>query len=73
MQPKFLRTTDAAAYLGMSKSHLEKLRVFGGGPRYSKVGRGRGGRVIYRVDDLDSYAAQHARTSTSEPMPGATP
>lgn len=43
--------TGAAAYLGRSRSWLEKQRCHGSGPRFLKVG----GRVLYRMTDLDSY------------------
>ena len=35
---KRLRTPEAAAYLGLSPSTLEKLRLYGGGPVYYKSG-----------------------------------
>ena len=53
---------DAAAYVGISASTLNKLRVFGGGPRYLKLGR----RVAYDVRDLDTWLASKRRSSTSE-------
>ncbi|WP_053461496.1 MULTISPECIES: helix-turn-helix transcriptional regulator [Stenotrophomonas maltophilia group] len=46
-----LKGPDAAAYLGLSHSTLEKMRHMGRGPRYLKVG----GRVFYRQSDLDAY------------------
>ena len=61
IQPK-LRTREAAAYLGVSASFLEKLRVTGGGCVYAKIGR----VVIYSKSDLDSYAESRKRCSTSE-------
>ncbi|KAF1704041.1 helix-turn-helix transcriptional regulator [Pseudoxanthomonas suwonensis] len=42
---------EAARYLGISISTLEKMRHEGRGPRYMKVG----GRVFYRLSDLDAY------------------
>ncbi len=46
-----LKGQDAATYLGLSHSTLEKMRHTGRGPRYLKVG----GRVFYRQSDLDAY------------------
>lgn len=46
-----MRTADAAAYLGLSVSTLDKHRSSGTGPRYLKLG----GRVFYRRADLDAY------------------
>lgn len=43
--------TAAAAYLGRSRSWLDKERAAGRGPRYVMLGR----RVFYRLPDLDQY------------------
>ena len=58
-----LRTADAADYCGSSASTFEKLRLTGGGPVYSKIGR----RVVYRIHDLDAWLASKRRRSTSDP------
>ena len=58
-----LRAPDAAAYLGIGKSTLDKLRMSGNGPVYSKLGDK---IVIYDIADLDVYAAARRRRSTSE-------
>ncbi len=50
---KNLRVPLAAEYLGVSKSLLDKLRCYGGGPVYSKLGS----TVIYNTDDLDAWVA----------------
>jgi hypothetical protein len=62
----FLRTPAAAAYLNVGQSTLEKLRCFGGGPQYSKLGPK---LIIYDPDVLDAYAADRARQSTSQENP----
>jgi predicted DNA-binding transcriptional regulator AlpA len=59
---KKLNTPQAAEYLGLGKSTLDKLRVTGGGPAYIKIGK----RVVYDPADLDAWFAKHRRTSTSE-------
>ena len=56
------RTADAASYIGLSKSTLEKYRVTGGGPVYASLGR----IVIYDFDDLDIWVEARKRTSTSD-------
>jgi predicted DNA-binding transcriptional regulator AlpA len=61
-QRRMLRTTEAAEYCGSSASTLEKLRLFGGGPLYSKLGR----RVVYCIDDLDAWIAANKRRSTTD-------
>ncbi len=60
-RPK-LRTRDAAAYTGLAKSTLEKLRVNGRGCPYIRIGRA----VLYDPDDLDAWLAAHRRKSTSD-------
>lgn len=55
-----MRVRDAADYVGLSKSTLDKLRCFGGGPTYSKLGRA----VIYSTAELDSWLASQQRLTT---------
>ena len=44
LPPRYLRTPEAARFVGLSIRTLEKHRIYGTGPRYSKLG----GRVVYR-------------------------
>lgn len=62
----YLRTNEAAQFLGLSGRTLEKHRVYGTGPRYLKLG----GRVVYRIEDLREWAVLGERTSTSDPGHG---
>ena len=62
-----LKVDAAARYTGLSASTLNKLRVFGGGPAYLKLGR----RVVYDAADLDAWLATQRRTSTSSPRPSS--
>lgn len=59
----FLTPKEAAAYLRGSKSYLDKLRVYGGGPKFLRFGKR---KILYRKSDLDFWAAQHRFGSTSE-------
>jgi predicted DNA-binding transcriptional regulator AlpA len=59
---KMLKAPAAAAYCGSSASTFAKLRLFGGGPIFVKIGR----RVVYDPADLDRWLAEHRRSSTSE-------
>ena len=63
LPPRFLRTPEAARYLGLSGRTLEKHRTYVTGPTYRKIG----GRVVYAVDDLQAWADRGAVTSTSDP------
>ncbi|MDA9408749.1 MULTISPECIES: helix-turn-helix transcriptional regulator [unclassified Bradyrhizobium] len=66
LPPRFLRTPEAARYLGLSGRTLEKHRTYGTGPTYRKIG----GRVVYAADDLKAWADRGAKTSTSDPGKG---
>ena len=57
-----LAVDEAAAYTGLSASTLNKLRVFGGGPAFLKLGA----RVAYDTRDLDAWLATRRRQSTSD-------
>ena len=60
---RYLRTPEAARLVGLSIRTLEKHRIYGTGPRYSKLG----GRVVYRVEDLQAWVERGAKASTSDP------
>ena len=66
LPPRFLRTPEAARFLGLSGRTLEKHRTYGTGPKYRKIG----GRVVYALDDLRAWADIGAKTSTSDPGVG---
>jgi hypothetical protein len=61
-----LTTVEAAAYLRLSGRTLEDKRVKGTGPKYYKVGPGKQSKVLYRVDDLESWFTEFKFGSTSE-------
>jgi predicted DNA-binding transcriptional regulator AlpA len=63
VQPRILRTPDAARYLGLAASTLEKLRLTGGGPRFIRVGSR---AVGYAIGDLDAFIDSRRRNSTSD-------
>ena len=64
--PRYLRTPEAARFVGLSGRTLEKHRTYGTGPRYSKLG----GRVVYRLEDLQAWVELGAKASTSDPGVG---
>ena len=61
LPPRFLRTPEAARFLGLSGRTLEKHRTYGTGPMYRKIG----GRVVYALDDLQGLG----RSSAPRPRP----
>jgi hypothetical protein len=49
----------------MSPRTLERWRWLGEGPRFLKLG----GRVIYRLEDVEAYEAKQLRASTTDSPP----
>jgi predicted DNA-binding transcriptional regulator AlpA len=62
---RYLRVPEAAHYLGVSASLLNRLRMTGDGPRYAKIST----TVTYDIEDLDTWRASKLRNSTSEQEP----
>jgi hypothetical protein len=58
-----LRTDQAADYVGLSPSTLEKMRIRGNGPVFEKAGPR---VVVYRICDLEDWLAARRRRSTSD-------
>lgn len=52
----FLNTDQAAAWLGLSRRLLQKLRAKGEGPIFRRHSR----FVQYHIDDLASWSRDHA-------------
>jgi hypothetical protein len=59
---KYLRTGEAARYARLSGSVFAKMRCYGGGPRFAKIGR----IVVYGIADLDAWLASKTFNSTSQ-------
>ena len=62
LPPRYLRTPEAARFLGLSGRTLEKHRTYGTGPTYRKLG----GRIVYSLDDLQAWANLGTRHSTAD-------
>ena len=60
-----LRQREAAKLLSLSERSLERLRCFGGGPKYVRLSRG---RIAYREEDLREWIARRVVGSTSQPL-----
>lgn len=58
-----LNVRESAEHLRVSKSYLDKLRVYGGGPLFLRLGAR---KILYRRSDLDEWAASRRYRSTSE-------
>jgi excisionase family DNA binding protein len=59
--PRLLNVAEAAAYLGLGESTLNKLRSSGGGPEFIKMGAS----VRYSERDLEKYIAANRVKSTA--------
>lgn len=62
MENRTLNTVEAARFLGVSKSWMNKARCAGDGPPFIRLG----GRVGYIPADLEKWRAKHRHTSTSD-------
>jgi len=63
-QNAIMNVEQAAEYLGLATSTLNKWRCYGEGPVFLKLGRS----VRYRINDLDNFLeeSEHASTSSYE-------
>ncbi len=61
MSIQHLNQVELSRRWTISPRTLERWRWLGQGPRYLKIG----GRVVYRLDDVEAYEAQQTRTSTA--------
>lgn len=61
---RILRTPEAATYIGLAASTLEKRRLTGNGPEFVQLGPR---AVGYDIDTLDEWLKRRRRASTSEP------
>jgi hypothetical protein len=60
---RHLNQKELAARWNLSHRTLERWRWIGEGPQYLKIG----GRVVYRLEDVEAVEADQIRKSTSGP------
>jgi predicted site-specific integrase-resolvase len=65
MSTRHLNQRELAERWNISPRSLERWRWLGQGPRFLKIG----GRVVYRVEDIERYEAEQLRDSTTAPAP----
>lgn len=58
---KHLTQTDLARRWRISPRTLERWRWLGQGPKYLKIG----GRVVYRLDDIEAFEAEKQREAVA--------
>lgn len=66
---RYVRTDEAALFLGLSRRTLEKHRTYGTGPAYRKLG----GRVVYALADLEAWADQGKAKLIPDPNSQSAP
>ena len=69
MSDALLTPGEAAVHLRRSRKTLDNWRSAGHGPKYVKLGRGRGARIYYRERDIADYIRRHVVTPGDEEAP----
>ncbi len=64
MSTRHLNQTQLAERWGISPRTLERWRWIGQGPVHLKLG----GRVAYRLEDIERYEAEHLQANTVGPI-----
>ncbi|MCF8496480.1 MAG: helix-turn-helix domain-containing protein [Alphaproteobacteria bacterium] len=62
----FLNQTELSRRWKISPRTLERWRWLGTGPRYHKIG----GRVVYRISDIEEFENSRSFTSTMDEQQG---
>ena len=65
MEQTFINQQGLALRWCISPRTLERWRWLGEGPRFIKLG----GRVVYRLTDIEAFEADKLRSSTSQTQP----
>lgn len=65
MALKHLTQTEVARRWCLSPRTLERWRWLGQGPAFLKLG----GRVAYRLEDIEAFEAAQSRDAASAPLP----
>ena len=66
MVTKHLNQVELSRRWSLSPRTLERWRSLGQGPQYLKIG----GRVIYRLEDVEAFEAQHLQTIAAQKTQG---
>jgi excisionase family DNA binding protein len=53
MSSDLLTVSEAAQWLKVSEAYLNKLRMYGGSPKFVRLGRS----IRYRIKDLDTWVS----------------
>jgi hypothetical protein len=66
--PAHINQSQLAKRWNMSPRTLERWRWLGRGPVFLKLG----GRVVYRLEDIENYEVNHLQADTTGPLPTAS-
>lgn len=66
MTVKHLNQIELSRRWSISPRTLERWRWLHQGPRYLKIG----GRILYRLDDIETYEAAQVHAPTAKPAGG---
>lgn len=64
MSTRHLSQIELAARWNISHRTLERWRGTGEGPQFVKLG----GRVVYRLEDVEAYEGEQLRRDTQRPL-----
>ena len=65
LEMRYVTAKEAAAFLSINENSLSKMRLYGGGPPFTRIGR----RIRYNFGSLQDWL--RARTSSTEPLQAA--
>lgn len=66
MLKRIVGTSEAAMYVGLAASTLERKRLTGGGPAFVRLG---GRRIGYELAELDRWVERQKRQSSPKADP----
>lgn len=66
MPSPLMPVIEAAEYLGVHRTYLDRRRTAGGGPAFIRLSAR---KIAYRTADLDIWLEAQLRTSTSDQDP----
>lgn len=61
-KPMHLTPKETAARLRVAVGTLANWRVFGGGPRFIKIGK----KILYPLAEIEAFEQSHLRSNTAQ-------
>jgi hypothetical protein len=63
MNPVLLTTVELAERWQFHKGTLNRWRLIGRGPKFIRLGRGKGSNIAYRLSDIEDYERRMTQTT----------